>query len=54
MDADIDDETIEQHIIDLITIMFPRVGNQDMFNEYTLNGLLRKYRGRELQLYYVM
>ena len=34
--------------------MFPKIGKQDRFNEYTLNGLLNKYRGRELQSYYVL
>ena len=54
MDADIDDEKIEKQIIGLITVMFPKIGKQDRLNEYTLNGLLNKYRGRELQLYYVL
>ena len=50
----VDDETIEKHIIDLITVIFPKIGKQDRFREYTLNGLLNKYQGRELQLYYVL
>ena len=57
MHDDVIGETIERQIVDLITAVYPSGKSQkrtDKFTNYSLPDMLEKFKGRELQLYYVL